>query len=111
MPVTKLQGSLHRLVVTPGRRFELIYVNECRKRDGPSGRIHLIDVAITKQLAAGRTDVANFDRDIPCQFLLKIRAVDMNVRRANLLIDGKNIRARKFGGVKYPDAGGDDRRQ
>src|SRR5260370_6753457 len=105
MPVTKLQGSLQRLVVTPGRRFELIYVNERRKRDRTRRRVYLVEIAITKQLAARRTDVANFDRDISRQFLLKIRTVDMNVRRADLLIDGKNIRGRKGRSVKHTHPG------
>ena len=111
MPVANLQRGLQRFVVAAGSGFELIHINESWKCDGAGCRVDLIDVAVAKQLAPGGTNKANLNSDIGGQFLLNIRVVDVNVRCANILIDGKDVRGGKRGSVEHPDAGRDYRRR
>src|SRR5215469_14972184 len=91
MPGAEAQGDLECVVIAVGTGLEAVDKCERGKRYLAGGRIHLVDVDIPEQLGTVRAHVPDLERHIPIQLLLDIQVIDLDVRRAQFLIHGKNV--------------------
>src|ERR1700730_2535008 len=103
MNVTQIETGLQSVVPGNGRRLELIDIEKRaargrkwsivkRSRRGHPGIRRLVDVAIAEELRTVRTDVTNFQHAVLKQLALHVQIVVLDIRRAQIAIDCKNVR-------------------
>ena len=91
MQIAQLPRDLQAVVTRAGRGLKLIDNVEAGKWKCASDRIVLIEIAEAEQLGPGRTHVADLQRHGSAQRLLDVQVVILNVRRADIGIDGPRI--------------------
>src|SRR5882724_3603424 len=108
MAITEREARLQRVIVGVRRRFKLVDVKKSppRWREWPivewpccrHSRVwRLIDVAVAEKLSSMRSNVANFQHAVSKQLALDVQVEVLNVRRAQVPINGENVRIQKVG--------------